>query len=316
MFMRKDVLRLVSTGMRRELEPIVDKELNEIRLRTDKPVILVVNNKEYFLDNGLLKESLDEGALIVREADIKESMEYITNYSLYAFQDEVKKGFITVSGGHRIGLCGKVVYENNDIRTIRNIQSLNIRISNQVVGCGKNVAFLLQKEGKFQNTLIISRPGMGKTTLLRDIVRLMSNGQGGFAGHTVGVVDERSEIAACYLGKPQNDVGIRTDVLDCCQKKDGMLMLVRSMNPDVIAVDEIGSVEDSRAIKYAALCGCSVLATIHGSSVREIERKEGMKQLMEEKFFERYIICDMDSTGRRVREVYDKDYDMAGEFFG
>lgn len=316
MFMRKDILHLVSTNIRKELEAVEDAGLNEIRLRTDKPVILIMNNNEFFLNDGKPKKNREACSFMVKETDIKETMEYITNYSLYAFNDEVKKGFITVSGGHRIGICGKVVYENGEIRTIRHIQSLNIRVSSQVIGCGKQAARLLQKDGRFLNTLIVSRPGMGKTTLLRDIVRIISNGQNGFMGHTVGVVDERSEIASCYLGKPQNDVGIRTDVLDCCQKKDGMLMLVRAMKPDVIAVDEIGSLEDCRAIEYAALCGCGILATVHGTSVEEVQKKAGMKKLIEEKFFDRYILCDSDRNGRRQQRVYDKNLGLAGAFYG
>lgn len=310
--MRKDILHLVSPNIRRELEEIKEDGLNEIRLRTDKPIILTLNGEEYFLSKGRLVKENTQDSYVVKEADIKETMEYITNYSLYAFQDELKKGFITVSGGHRVGICGKVIYENESIRTIRNIQSLNIRVSHQIPGCGEEVVnYLLDKSG-FKNTLILSRPGIGKTTLLRDLVRILSDGAGGSKGYTVGVVDERSEIASCYLGKPQNDVGIRTDVLDCCQKKDGMLMLVRSMKPDIIAVDEIGGIEDSRAIEYAALCGCRILATIHGTSLHEIQIKEGIRELMREKIFERYILCDW-KNGKRHREIYNENFVLAGE---
>lgn len=314
--MRKDILHLVSLNIRRELEEIGDEGLNEIRLRTDKPMILTINNEEFFLNNRKIEKRQNEKSYIVKEADIKETMEYITNYSLYAFNDELKKGFITVSGGHRVGICGKAIYENECIRTIRNIQSLNIRVSSQIIGCGEDTAHFLQERGRFKNTLIISRPGIGKTTLLRDLIRILSNGTGGLLGHTVGVVDERSEIASCYLGKPQNDIGIRTDVMDCCQKKDGMLMLVRSMKPDVIAVDEIGSSEDCRAIEYSALCGCNILATIHGTSIEEVLMKEGMRRLMEEKIFERYVVCNMDCNGTRQRKIYDGNYKLTGECYG
>lgn len=314
--MRKDILHLFSTGIRKELEHLMDEGLNEIRLRTDKPIVIMMDNAEYFLLQGKLVKERNEDSYIVRETDIKETMEYITNYSLYAFQDELRKGFLTVSGGHRIGICGKVIYEKGEIRTIRNVQSLNIRIAHQIPGCGEKVIPHLQENGTFKNTLILSKPGMGKTTLLRDLVRLMSDGSGGMRGHTVGLVDERSEIASCYLGKPQNDVGIRTDVLDCCQKKDGMIMLVRAMRPDVIAVDEIGSLEDCQAIEYASLCGCGILATVHGTSLEEVRRRDGMKRLMEEKIFSRYVLCDRSMEGMRWKKIYDENYKLAGEYFG
>lgn len=299
--MRKDILNLLSPNIRKEMAGIASDKLNEIRLRTDKPLMLVENNQEYFVHKGTLKKEYGEELCIVRENDLKETMEFITNYSLYAYNDELKKGFITVSGGHRIGICGKVVYEEEKIKTIRNIQSVNIRVSHQVLGCGeKMISFLACP--KYENTLIISAPGMGKTTLLRDLIRLLSN-----RGNNVGVVDERSEIASCYLGKPQNDVGIRTDVLDCCQKKDGMLMLVRSMRPDIIAVDEIGGEEDARALQYVSLCGCKILATIHGSSLDELEQKNGIKEILKLGLFKRFILCERGTAGEFIRTVYNEE---------
>lgn len=301
MYMRKDILNLLSPNIRRELAGISSDKLNEIRLRTDKPLILTENNREYFVNNGILRKRYAQELYIVSESDLKETMEFITNYSLYAYNDELKKGFITVSGGHRIGICGKVVYEDEKIKTIRNIQSMNIRVSHQIVGCGEKIVPYL-KTPDFENTLIISSPGMGKTTLLRDLIRILSN-----QGANVGVVDERSEIASCYLGKPQNDVGIRTDVLDCCQKKDGMLMLVRSMRPDIIAVDEIGGEEDAKALQYISLCGCKILATIHGGSLCELEHKSGIKEILQLGLFQRFILCERTETGAFIRTVYNEE---------
>lgn len=304
MYMRKDVLNLLSPNIRRELAEISSDKLNEIRLRTDKPLMVVENNREYFVHGGMLEKEYGNACYVVRENDLKETMEFITNYSLYAYNEELKKGFITVSGGHRIGICGKVVYEDERIKTIRNIQSMNIRVSHQIVGCGEKIAAYLECPG-FENTLIISAPGMGKTTLLRDLIRLLSN-----RGSTIGVVDERSEIASCYLGKPQNDVGIRTDVLDCCQKKDGMLMLVRSMRPDIIAVDEIGGEDDAKALQYVSLCGCKILATIHGNSIGELEQKMGLG------LFKRFIVCERRETGEFIRTVYNEEKEQMGECYG
>ncbi len=308
--MRKDILNLLSPNIRKELAGISSDKLNEIRLRTDKPLILAENNREFFVKRGNLEQQYGEEVYVVRETDLKETMEFITNYSLYAYNDELKKGFITVSGGHRIGICGKVVYENEKIKTIRNIQSMNIRVSHQVIGCGEKIITHLECPD-YENTLIVSAPGMGKTTLLRDLIRLFSN-----EGKNVGVVDERSEIASCYLGKPQNDVGIRTDVLDCCQKKDGMLMLVRSMRPDIIAVDEIGGEEDAAALQYVSLCGCKILATIHGNSMEELEQKNGIREIMKLGLFKRFIICERNETGQFIRTVYDREKKLVGECYG
>lgn len=308
--MRKDILNLLSPNIRKELAGISSDKLNEIRLRTDKPLILAENNREFFVKRGNPEQQYGEEVYVVRETDLKETMEFITNYSLYAYNDELKKGFITVSGGHRIGICGKVVYENEKIKTIRNIQSMNIRVSHQVIGCGEKIITYL-KCPDYENTLIVSAPGMGKTTLLRDLIRLLSN-----EGKNVGVVDERSEIASCYLGKPQNDVGIRTDVLDCCQKKDGMLMLVRSMKPDIIAVDEIGGEEDAGALQYVSLCGCKILATIHGNSMEELEQKNGIREIMQLGLFKRFIICERNETGQFIRTVYDREKKLVGECYG
>lgn len=308
--MRKDILNLLSPNIRNELAGISSDKLNEIRLRTDKPLILVENNQEFFVDKGSLKKKYGEEVYVVKETDLKETMEFITNYSLYAYNDELKKGFITVSGGHRIGICGKVVYENEKIKTIRNIQSMNIRVSHQVVGCGEKIIALL-KCPEYVNTLIVSAPGMGKTTLLRDLIRLMSN-----EGRNVGVVDERSEIASCYLGKPQNDIGIRTDVLDCCQKQDGMLMLVRSMRPDIIAVDEIGGEEDAKALQYVSLCGCKILATVHGGSLEELEQKNGIREILNLGLFKRFILCERTGSGQFVRKVYNREKRLVGECDG
>lgn len=308
--MRKDILNLLSPNIRKELADISSDKLNEIRLRTDKPLILVENNREFFVNGGRMKDKYEKEVYVVRETDLKETMEFITNYSLYAYNDELRKGFITVSGGHRIGICGKVVYEEEKIKTIRNVQSMNIRISHQIVGCGEKIMAFL-KCPEYENTLIISAPGMGKTTLLRDLIRLISN-----EGRNVGVVDERSEIASCYLGKPQNDIGIRTDVLDCCQKKDGMLMLVRSMRPDIVAVDEIGGEEDAKALQYVSLCGCKILATVHGNSLEELEHKNGVGEILKLGLFKRFILCRRTETGEFVRTVYDREKRLVGECHG
>jgi len=214
-------------------------KLQEIRLRIGKPIIVIADNVEWVMREVIEKE------------EFMETLEYICKYSLYAFENELKQGFITIEGGHRVGISGQVYVENGEVKNFKNISSMNIRVSHEVLHCAQRILPYVTQEKEVLNTLIVSPPRCGKTTLLRDLVRQISDGNFYIKGCTVGVVDERSEIAGCYLGIPQNQVGIRTDILDACPKSKGMMMLVRSMAPRVIAVDELGGAEDVYAMEYA-----------------------------------------------------------------
>lgn len=246
-------------------ESDVDYEkLYEIRLRIGRPVFLCYGDGEKFLrtGNGLPYR--------VTGQDIKETLEYISGYSLYAYEDEIRQGYISVQGGHRVGITGKVILDGEYIRGMKYISCINIRLAHQVKGCADEVMPYIRRENKICHTLIISPPRCGKTTLLRDMIRQISNGTGEIAGVTVGVVDERSELAGCYQGVPQNDLGMRTDVLDACPKAKGMQMLLRSMSPVVVAVDELGKKEDFKAVESVIHCGCKLLATAHGNSLDDV----------------------------------------------
>ena len=252
--------------------------------------------------------------------ELREMMEYISNFSVYAYEEELRQGFLTIPCGHRVGGCGKAVLVGKEIKTIRNISFLNIRLARELYGCGEKLLPYLYREERLYHTLIVSPPGCGKTTLLRDIIRQVSDGgnwknSGGAVqkvrGRKVAVVDERSELAACYNGVPQNNLGRRTDVLDGCPKNKGIELLLRSMSPEVIAVDELGGESELELIEKSIYCGCSILATAHGESketwfTEDIGRR---KQLLTG-IFERYIflkpgkpgcveaVCD--STGKEV----------------
>jgi stage III sporulation protein AA len=283
--------------------------LQEIRLRVNKPLIIRIDNKEYFLNQDKLVTS-SKRAYIITEKDLKDTMEFISNYSLYAFEDELRNGYITVDGGHRVGLAGKVVVENNRVKTIKNITCINIRISHEIKGCANKVIPYIFQENRIYHTLIISPPRCGKTTLLRDIVRQLSNGVSNNTGITIGVVDERSEIGGCYRGIPQNDVGIRTDILDGCPKTEGMLMLIRSMSPEVIAVDEIGSSEDIEAIDFVINAGCKMICTVHGSSLVEVKNKPILEKLIDKNIIERFIVLESKNGVGDVKKIYDKQGKM------
>lgn len=283
--------------------------LQEIRLRMNAPLLIIYENKEVFISEDARFTDSPGDAVMITKNEIKETMEYISNYSLYAFEEEIKQGFITINGGHRIGIAGKIIIEDDLIKGMKHISFINIRLAHQIKGCGDPVLpyIINRQSGGIYHTLIISPPRCGKTTLLRDLIRQLSNGSSLLPGISIGVVDERSEIGACYMGTPQNDLGIRTDILDCCPKAKGMLMLIRSMSPQVIAVDEIGSKEELDAINYVIGCGCKLIATVHGSSIEDIRNKPTLSELVKKRLFERYVILSNRAAIGHLEEIYDTD---------
>ena len=280
--------------------------LQEIRLRAEKPFLIRLDGEEFFLSGQGKSLKEPAGAWVVTKREIRETMELVGKYSLYAYEDELKQGYLTLQGGHRMGISGKVVLEGDKVKSIRYISCLNLRLSHQITGCGDKVLPYLYDETGLKHTLIISPPRCGKTTLLRDLIRQISNGSREHPGRTVGVVDERSEICGCYQGIPANDVGIRTDVMDACPKAEGMMMMIRSMAPEVLAVDEIGGQEDISALETALFCGCRLLATVHGSSLEDIRSKPLLKRLVEEQIFERYVIMGYGMGPGTVWKILDE----------
>ena len=306
--MREEIGKLFPKEVRNVLEKAELKQeyLQEIRLRINGPLLVVYRGEEYFLGakGGLCK---DPGqAFRVCRRCLQETLEYLSGYSLYAYEEEVRQGYLTLQGGHRVGLAGKTILDGEKITSIRFISFINIRFSHQVKGCASVILPYIAQGSTVRHTLLISPPRCGKTTILRDLIRQISDGDEKRPGHCVGVVDERSEIGGCHQGVPQNDVGIRTDVLDGCPKAEGMMVLIRSMSPEVIAVDEIGSYEDIHAIESVIHCGCRLLATVHGSSIDDIKRKPLLNRLVKEKIFERYILLEGRPRAGTVRQIFDE----------
>lgn len=285
--------------------PVDFRQVQEIRLRVQAPLLIIYYNQEYYITSEGTLSKQAENAYRVTKQELKEMLEYMSSYSLYAFEEELKQGFITIQGGHRIGIAGKTVTDENGIRGMKFISFINVRLSHQVRGCASKVLPYLYEHGQILHTLIISPPRCGKTTLLRDLIRQISNGTGPEAGMTVGVVDERSEIGACFQGVPQNELGIRTDILDCCPKAQGMMMLIRTMSPQVVAIDEIGSREELEAMEYVMNCGCKLIATVHGSSIEDIRQKPVLQKMVRERWFERYILLNNAGKIGNVHEIYD-----------
>ena len=321
------------------------QQLEEIRIRTNTDTLLISGGREY---------SLRDGDEITAEV-LEEILNRLLDYSYYAYEEELSRGYITIEGGHRVGICGRVTLENGQVHLIKDVSSLNIRRSREITGAsekilgavlspakapaesvpnagipagcgGKKSSVTSAISGSFSsaagcrspapsdlfsvcssaadygrmvvcNTLIISPPKCGKTTMLRDLARNLSN-----AGFRIGICDERSEIAGCYDGKTSYDLGPRTDVLDGCPKADGILMLIRAMSPDVVMTDEIGKPEDAAAIRSALSAGVKIITTIHGSSFEDAA-KSAVGSLITDHIFETLIFLSAQPVTGTVEKI-------------
>ena len=290
-------------------------DLEEIRVRIGQPMEFCYSygscylgkteDHIWFCQEKAYKEKEKE-LYRVTEQDIREMLNYISNYSLYAFREELRQGYITIEGGHRIGVAGQVTMAGGEITGISPVTFLNIRVAHERIGCAKRMLPLIKEKNGIFCTLIFSAPGAGKTTLLRDAVRELSAGTDDFVKFKVAVVDERSEIAAGCHGIPQNNLGPKTDVLDGCPKSAGMKLMIRSMSPQIIAVDELGREEDFMAVEEAINCGCRVLGTIHAGSVRELTQKSYVYGWMQKSLFQRFVFLEKGMDGKRHITVYDE----------
>ena len=297
----ESILRVLPQSLRNPLKAGINEAtaLNEIRLRTGMPIYIRYKSREYMLSTQGLCDQTGVAKLTFSESMMKETVEYISSYSLYALEEELSHGFITVMGGHRAGICGRAVITEGRIKSLKNISSINLRVAHEVYGCSNKVLQYLFENGAFVNTLIVSPPGAGKTTLLRDIVRALSE-----KGMTVGVADERSEIAAMYQGVMQNKLGTRVDVLDGCPKCKGIEMLVRCMAPDVIAVDEIGMGGDIDALKLASVSGCRVIATAHGAGVEDAKKNASFCELIDKGYFKRVVCLSLNPAPGTIDGIF------------
>ncbi|BDR72763.1 stage III sporulation protein AA [Clostridium tetani] len=290
----KEILEILPSEIKKQLNALNFKNLQEIRIRSQKPIIVKDGTCEIVTD---YIATLEEVGSIVKR---------MSSYSIYAYDDEIKQGYITINGGHRVGICGKCVVEGEKVKTIKYPASLNIRICREVAGCSDKILPYILKSSMVENTIIISPPNCGKTTLLRDIAKKLSNGISklDLKGMKVCVIDERSEIASCVNGVPQLNLGLRTDVLDSCPKSQGIMMAIRSMSPDVIVCDEIGSTEDIESIIKAMNSGVKLITTVHGYDVKDIYEREVFKGAIENKVFQKAIVLSSRKGVGTVEYIY------------
>lgn len=280
--------------------------LEEIRIREMRPLEIGYGGRYAFVrpDGSIGGDGL--AAYKPTREDCRALLETLTDHSLYAVEEELRRGYVTVPGGHRIGLAGRTVLEGGSVRHLRDISGFNVRIARARLGCSARLLPQLLDRGArtVRHALIVSPPQQGKTTLLRDLARAVSAGEwsdpaaSGWGGRKVGVVDERSEIAACERGVPTFDLGPRTDVLDACPKAEGMMMLIRSMSPEVVVVDEIGRPEDADALREALHAGVRVLATAHASGLADVFKRPVLASLAREGMFGAFVL--LSRSGGRV----------------
>lgn len=278
----KTILRFLPNKIATIIEKVSPDTLataEEIRIRINRPLEITVDGIAHFF------------SYVVQTDDAIHLLNKISQFSIYTMEEELKRGYITIEGGHRVGLAGQVVLDGGKVKAISNISSFNIRIAKEQIGVAEPLIPYIFEQQQWKHTMIIGPPQTGKTTLLRDLARIISTGSTHFhfPPFKVGIVDERSEIAGSVSGVPQFTFGPRVDVLDACPKVEGMMMLIRSMSPDILIVDEIGRKEDGEAILEAVNAGITLIMTTHGSSYADIYKRPSLQPIMEQGIFQRYV---------------------------
>lgn len=249
--------------------------LTEIRVRTGRRVQLLAGNRERMLD------------AVFDAAEMQSLVSALCGHSMHALGEQLRGGYLPLPGGCRAGLCGRAIATLDEVGSLSDIASVCLRIAHEHKGTADALLPALTREGLPLSTLILSGPGLGKTTMLRDIARQFSEGAPGRPGMNVAIADERSEIAACYRGVPQLDVGPRTDVLDGCPKALALPMLLRAMSPRLLIADEIGDPRDVNALYEALRSGVAVITSAHAEGYEQALKRPALRELLSQGYFER-----------------------------
>lgn len=278
-------------------------KVNEIRLRLNKRIVVYIAGKPYYLSYEGITNNPEKAIIVSREM-LYNIIKRATEHSLYAVNNQLKQGFITVSGGIRIGICGEVVIENGVVQTIKNFSSINIRIAKEVKNCSLNILDILL-QGGFNNTLIISPPGCGKTTMIRDILWQMSERS---YTYNILLADERYEIANCFNGQPTLNVGEFTDVISGAEKGYALECGIRSMSPDILVTDELATSKDIDSIINIANSGIKLLCSVHAKDLDDLKTKPQFKSLIEQKIFKKFVVLSKARGLGTIEGVFDQSF--------
>ncbi len=284
--------------------------VDEVRMRCGRPLMISCGTGDVFVKSNGQTSKTPDGSLRMTQEEIKYLFQAACQHSVYAYEEEIRQGFLTLKGGYRLGLAGRITVKDGKVAALSHCAGACVRIMRELKGCADEAMRVARPQGSVYSTLIISPPMMGKTTLLRDMTRQISDGIFGVGGKRVCLVDERAELAGCVAGVPQLDVGLRTDVLDGCPKAAGMMMALRSLSPQVLVTDELGGEEDAKAVMEAAFAGVKVLATVHGKDENDLMQRQGMRLLIQERVFERYLVLGQ-APGRIIKRLDQKLCPMA-----
>lgn len=278
------------------------RSIKEIRLRADKPVVIVTERGSAFVtNNGKVSYIISDSLIKITCDELTETVKRICEYSVYSHQEEINQSFITLSGGHRVGICGNAVTENGKIISVRDINCINLRVASERIGCADKIMSSLFY-CRLSNVIIAGPPMSGKTTVLRDLVRQISDGNAGEYYKCV-LIDERQEIAGANSLKAQCDVGNNTDIFTSYPKKTGIELAVRSFSPDIVFCDEIASEEEAKTIINAVMCGVKFAVSVHCSGREELFRRKPSKLLLDSGLFDAAVILGKGENVGRISEI-------------
>lgn len=281
-----------------ELPNELKQEVQEICLRVNSSIVIITSQKSFFLSSEGNLSPEDSKSFVVSQNDILETFKILCNFSIYSFQNQIKNNFITLKGGHRVGICGTAIIDGEKIINISDISSMNFRISKEIIGCSDKI---FEKLGlNLGGTLIVGPPASGKTTILRDIARKLSNTYENGKLIKVSIIDERREIAAVYQGVPQKDVGF-SDILNGFPKAEGIMRALRTLSPRIIICDEIGNNEDADAIRKSLNCGVGIIASVHAEFAEEILKSEKIKNILNSGAIKNVVLLDKG----KIKEIFE-----------